>query len=172
MGSESPLHIVVIPYLSQGHTILLIDLSKLLSDRGIKVTIITTPTNSQHIFSRLSKTPQISPQIISFPRVEGLPEVVENTADIPSADLFLPFVLATKKMKQPFENNLREMFETGCPPICIISDFFLRWTMETWRKFKVPRLVSHGMGVLPQVIVKSAFSQDDRTFASWPSDVI
>ena len=75
-------------------------------------------------------------------------------------------------MKQPFENILREMFVIGCPPICIISDFFLSWTMETCRKFNVSRLVSHGIGVLPQVIVKSAFSQADRIFTSVPSDVI
>ena len=41
--------------------------------------------------------------------------------------------------------------------------------METCRKFNVPGLVSHGMGVLPQVIVKSAFSHAGRIFASVPS---
>ncbi|KAL6335760.1 hypothetical protein AAG906_039523 [Vitis piasezkii] len=172
MGSASPLHVVVIPYLAQGHTVPLIDLSKLLARRGIKVTIITTPANSQNILSRVSRTPEISLSIIPFPRVEGLPEGVENTADIPSVDLFLPFIVATKKLKEPFENILRDMFKAGCPPICIISDFFLSWTIDTCRSFNIPRVVSHGMGVLPQVISKAAFSHAPQILASLPSDVI
>lgn len=175
MGYENPLHVVVFPYMSQGHTLPLIDLSKLLARHGIKVTIVTTPANSHGILSRLSttSTPPISLSIIPFPRVEGLPEGVENTADVPSADLFLPFVIATQKLKEPFEGILRQMIQAGCPPVCIISDFFLSWTVDTCRMFNIPRIVSHGMGVLPLMIMKAAFAHAPRVLAaSLPSDVI
>ncbi|KAK7856927.1 scopoletin glucosyltransferase [Quercus suber] len=58
-------------------------------------------------------------------------------------------------MKQPFEDVLRNMIDDGCPPICVISDFFLGWTLESCHLFDIPRIVSHGMGVFAMVICKS-----------------
>ena len=58
-------------------------------------------------------------------------------------------------MKQPFEGILREMIESGCRPICVISDFFLAWTLDSCRAFGIPRIVSHGMAVLPMAVCKS-----------------
>ncbi|KAI3986302.1 hypothetical protein MKX01_001282 [Papaver californicum] len=37
---------------------------------------------------------------------------------------------------------------------CIISNYFLGFTLDTCRKFNVPRVVFHGMGVLSMVISK------------------
>ena len=58
-------------------------------------------------------------------------------------------------MKQPFEDVLRDMIDDGCPPIWVISDFFLGWTLESCRLFGVPRVVSHGMGVFSMAVSKS-----------------
>lgn len=63
-------------------------------------------------------------------------------------------------MKQPFEALLKEMVGNGSRPICVISDFFLSWTLDTCRSFDIPRVVSHGMGVLPMVVLKTVSSMD------------
>ncbi|XP_030969295.1 UDP-glycosyltransferase 90A1-like [Quercus lobata] len=149
-------HVVIFPHMAQGHTIPLLDISKAFSNRGLKVTIITTPSNAPFISSRTNKHPNITLSIIPFPKVPDLPQGCENTADLPSMALFTTFIEATKKkMKQPFEDVLRNMIEDGCPPICVISDFFLGWTLESCHLFDIPRVVSHGMGVFAMVICKS-----------------
>jgi hypothetical protein len=155
MAAASPSHVVVFPYMAQGHTIPLLDIAKAFANRGLKVTIITTPSNAPFISSKTSYHPNISSSIIPFPRAPELPEGCENTADLPSMALLAPFIVATKKMKQPFEGVLRDMIENGCRPICVISDFFLGWTLDSCRSFGIPRIVSHGMAVLPMAICKS-----------------
>ncbi|KDP34251.1 hypothetical protein JCGZ_07822 [Jatropha curcas] len=49
------------------------------------------------------------------------------------------------------------MLENKCCPICVISDFFLGWTVETCREFNIPRLVFHGIGALSMAIAKSVW---------------
>ncbi|KAG6673909.1 hypothetical protein I3842_15G014400 [Carya illinoinensis] len=120
--------------------------------RGLKVTVITTPSNAPFIVSQTSNHPNISSAIIPFPRVEELPDGCENTADLPSMALWVPFLEATKKMKQSFERVLRDMIDDGRPPICVISDFLLGWTLDSCRLFGIPRIVSHGIGVFSMSI--------------------
>ncbi|XP_075664298.1 UDP-glycosyltransferase 90A1-like [Castanea sativa] len=148
-------HVVIFPHMAQGHTIPLLDISKALSNRGLKVTIITTPSNAPFISSRTNKHPNITLSIIPFPKVPDLPQGCENTADLPSIALFTTFIEPTKKMKQSFEDVLRNMIDGGCPSICVISDFFLGWTLESGHLFDIPRIVSDGMGVFAMVICKS-----------------
>ncbi|XP_058180254.1 probable UDP-glucosyl transferase 73B6 [Rhododendron vialii] len=145
--------------MAHGHTMPLLDLSKALCCRGLTVTIITTPLNVPDITSKVSKHPQISLRVLPFPRVPDLPEGCENTAHLPSPDLIFPFFRATKMLQQPFEGVLREMFENGCLPICVISDFFLEWTLDSCRLFGIPRFASHGMGVLPMAVLKAMHMQ-------------
>ncbi|KAJ7962696.1 Glycosyltransferase [Quillaja saponaria] len=155
--APAPPHVVIFPYMAQGRTLPLLDISKTLASRGLKLTIITTPSNAPFILTKISSHPSISLSIIPFPRVEDLPEGCENTANLPSMSHSLPFFTATKRMKQPFEHVLRTMFENGCPPICVISDFILSWTLDSCCLFGIPRIVFHAMGVLPTLILKTAF---------------
>ncbi|KAM5579913.1 UDP-glucose flavonoid 3-O-glucosyltransferase 7-like [Rosa sericea] len=155
--SSSPPHVVIFPFMAQGHTLPLLDISKALSFRGLKVTMITTPLNAPFIHSKVSDhISSISVSVLPFPIVPDLPQGCENTANLPSVslDLLASFITATKNMKQHFEALLKEMVETGSRPICVISDFFLYWTLDTCRSFNIPRVVSHGMGVLPMLILK------------------
>uniref|UniRef100_A0A2N9IE47 Uncharacterized protein n=1 Tax=Fagus sylvatica TaxID=28930 RepID=A0A2N9IE47_FAGSY len=125
-NSQSPvLHVVIFPFMAQGHTIPLLDISRAFANRGLKVTIITTQANAPFISSKTNKHPNISLSIIPFPKVQELPHGCENTADLPSMALWTTFIEATKKMKQSFEDVLRHMIHDGFPPICVISDFFL-----------------------------------------------
>ncbi|KAK9275766.1 hypothetical protein L1049_023035 [Liquidambar formosana] len=172
MASLSQPHVVIFPFMAQGHTLPLIDLSKALTHRGLKVTIITTPSNAPSLLPKIAKHPQISLSIIPFPRVKCLPENCENTVNFPSMDLWIPFLTAIKELKQPFEGVLEEMSQAGCLPICVISDFFLGWTLASCRSFSIPRIVFHGMGTLPLLIVKTAFLHGPCIAASSYSDTV
>ncbi|KAF6144694.1 hypothetical protein GIB67_006186 [Kingdonia uniflora] len=162
-----PPHVVIFPFMAQGHILPLLDFSKAISNRGIKVTIITTPSNASSIVSHVSKHTNISLKQIPFPSLEhlGLPEGCENTSQLPSFDLHFPFCMATKLLQQPFHDFLQEMLENRSLPTCVISDFFLGFTLETCRVFGVPRIVFHGMGVLAMAISKTIWTHGSRLIA-------
>ncbi|CAN1825272.1 Scopoletin glucosyltransferase [Linum perenne] len=120
----------------------------------------TTPYNSKSItdyISPLHHYPSISLSITPFPLIDGLPEGTENTSQLPSMEQFyVPFLHATKKLKQHFDNFLAQLISTtNRRPLCVISDFFLEWTLESCRTFDIPRLVFHGMSVCSMAISKS-----------------
>lgn len=149
-------HIVIFPWMAPGHTLPLLDLSKALARRRLQVTIITTPLNAPSIQSKLSRYPLISLSVIPFPRSDQIPENCENTADLPSTELVFPFITTVKKMKSSFESVLEEMIGSGSRPLCVISDFFLYWTLDSCRSFKIPRLVFNGMGVFTMLLINVA----------------
>ncbi|KAF8400436.1 hypothetical protein HHK36_013734 [Tetracentron sinense] len=159
-------HIVIFPFLAQGHTLPILDLSKALSCRGLKVTIITTPSNSPFIRLIISRYPEIHLREISFPLVEALPKGCENTAQLPSMDLLLPFLTATKQLQQPFEQALRDMSQVQDLPICVISDSYLGWTNTSCRAFNIPRLVFHGMGAFSMAVRKSLLAHQTHKHKS------
>ncbi|KAI6672091.1 hypothetical protein NL676_006976 [Syzygium grande] len=139
-------HVVVFPHLAQGHALPLLDICKALTSLGVKVTIITTPKNAPLILSKVSDYSEISLRTIQFPRVPELTEGCENTADLPSMALLVPFLKATKSMRPAFECVLREMSETG--------------------------IVFHGMGGLSMVISKTAYGNVPSILAMPDSDPI
>lgn len=140
--SKSSLHIVLFPFMSKGHTIPLLHLTRLLLCRGAAVTLFTTPGNLPFISESLSAT---ATTIISLPfpeNIEGIPAGVESTDKLPDISLFFKLALATKAMKLEFENALQNLpFVTF-----MITDGFLAWTLESATKFGIPRLVYYGMG--------------------------
>ncbi|CAN0860276.1 Scopoletin glucosyltransferase [Linum grandiflorum] len=98
--------------MAQGHTLPLLDLAKAFTiHHNLKVTIITTPSNAKTISDYISPLhfPTISLSIIPFPPIHGLPKGTENTSQLPSMqEFYVPFLHATKKLKQPFEQILSE----------------------------------------------------------------
>ncbi|KAF8021691.1 hypothetical protein BT93_G1979 [Corymbia citriodora subsp. variegata] len=158
--------------MAHGHTLPSLDICKALAGLGVKVTIITTAKNAPLILSMVSNYSEISLRTIQFPRVPELPEGCENTADLPSMALLVPFLKATKSMRPAFECVLREMSEAGSRPLCVISDFFLGWTLEVCQSFGIPRIVFHGMGVLSMVISKAAYGNFPSLLAMPDSDPI
>ncbi|GMH17552.1 hypothetical protein Nepgr_019393 [Nepenthes gracilis] len=157
MASERPRHAVIFPFMAEGHTIPLLDLSNALSLRGLKVTVVTTPSNAPQIASAISKSSNISVHIIPFPQADGLPHGCENTNHISSMDQLLPFFKATLQLRHPFESFLRGVAGDGCRPICVITDLLLGWSLPVCRSFDIPGILFHGMGVLSSAISRVAF---------------
>lgn len=158
---ENP-HVVIFPFMAHGHTLPLLYLSKALSQRHIKVTIITTPSNSISISKSIANYPSINLVQIPLPPIPGLPEGCENTAKLPSMEFYLSFLQATKHLQKPFERVLHQMSESDSLPICVISDFFLGWTLASCKAFGIPRLVFHGMGIFSMAVTKIAWIQAEK----------
>ncbi|KAF8399272.1 hypothetical protein HHK36_015137 [Tetracentron sinense] len=164
MDSASSSRIVLFPFMSKGHIISFLHLSRLLLHRGIAVTIFTTPANSPFIRHSLADT-DASVVDLPFPQnVPGIPAGVESTDRLPSMSLFLPLANATKLMQPDFEHALQSLPSVSC----IVSDGFLGWTLKSAEKLGIPRFVLFGMSnyaaTLTRVVVR------DRPHAGLDSD--
>ncbi|CAA3008441.1 UDP-glycosyltransferase 73D1-like [Olea europaea subsp. europaea] len=147
--SENPsrLHFVFVPLLAQGHMIPMIDMARLLAEHGVVTSLVTTPHNADRLSSSIGRAHAAGLQInlieIPFPCQEvGLPLGCENLDSVPSRNLIRNFFRALNELRQPLEQYLQQH---SLPPSCIISDKSLSWTSQTAKKFKVPRIVFHGM---------------------------
>ncbi|XP_022859625.1 UDP-glycosyltransferase 90A1-like [Olea europaea var. sylvestris] len=148
MAPISSPHFIIFPFMSQGHTIPLLYLGRLLRRRAIDVTIFTTAGNSPCIRAILHDT-DIKLVELPFPQeIDGVPPGVENTDKLPSMASFLPFAIATKYMQHDFEKAIQNLQ----PVSCIISDTFLGWTQQSAAKFGIPRLVFSGMGIFSTTV--------------------
>ncbi|KAK1274881.1 UDP-glycosyltransferase 73B4 [Acorus gramineus] len=145
--------------MAKGHTISLIDLTKSLLHLGLKVTFITTPSNQPFILSSLPTTsPLLHIITLPFPTSPSLPTPCESTDYLPSPDLYPTFLNLTKNLSRPFHALLQNLSSSAQLPLCVISDFFIGWTLDSCRAFGVPRLVSHGMSVFSMSICKSLWA--------------
>ncbi|KAF3960685.1 hypothetical protein CMV_014625 [Castanea mollissima] len=143
MASQSqPLHFILFPLMAQGHMIPMIDIAKLLAQRGVSVTVITTTHNAARFETSLARAVESGLQIqvisLQFPCEEaGIPEGCDNLDKLPSLELGTKFFSSTSMLQQPVE----ELFEKLAPrPSCIISDMTLAWTADIALKFHIPRI--------------------------------
>ncbi|PPD78001.1 hypothetical protein GOBAR_DD25075 [Gossypium barbadense] len=142
------LHFVLIPLMAQGHMIPMVDMARLLADRGVIVSLITTPRNASRFDTVIERASESGLRIrlvkIPFPCQEvGLPIGCENLDTLCSRDLLKKFYNALDLWREPLEQFLEQQKPQ---PSCIISDKCLSWTSETAQKFNIPRIVFHGMG--------------------------
>ncbi|XP_010546524.1 PREDICTED: UDP-glycosyltransferase 73D1 [Tarenaya hassleriana] len=147
-SSTKRLHFVLIPLMAQGHLIPMVDISKLLARKGTVVTLISTPQNVSRFektIDRARSESGLEIRIVKFPfpyKEVGLPRDCETLDTLPSRDLLKKFYDAVDKLQEPLERFLEQQV---IPPSCIISDKCLSWTSKTAEKFKIPRIVFHGM---------------------------
>ncbi|KAF8011447.1 hypothetical protein BT93_J1920 [Corymbia citriodora subsp. variegata] len=142
--SDDPVHIVLFPFMSKGHTIPILHLARFLLRRRLAaaVTVFTTPSNLPFVSRHLAGTPA-SAVSVPFPEdVPGLPSGVESTDALPSMSLFPAFAKATALMQPSLEAELQRLQPR---PAFMVSDGFLWWTLESASKFGIPRLVFFGM---------------------------
>ncbi|XP_022982927.1 UDP-glycosyltransferase 73C1-like [Cucurbita maxima] len=140
-------HVLLFPFFAQGHMIPMIDFAKLLAQRGVTVTLVTTPHNAARnspVVSRAT-TSGLPLHIAQLPfpcEKAGLPEGCENLDLLPSFDSASKFMRATYLLYEP---SLK-LFEQLTPrPSCIISDLCLPWTLKLAQHFHVPRLVFYNL---------------------------
>ncbi|CAA2975139.1 UDP-glycosyltransferase 73C6-like [Olea europaea subsp. europaea] len=149
------LNIVLIPLLTPGHMIPMIDMAKLFAERGILVTIVTTPLNAIRFTSVVDRAISSGLPIqllqLRFPCEEaGLPVGCENADTLPSFKLMRNFFIASKMLHKPLEQTLQGLKPA---PSCIICDKHLTWTVDLSNYLQVPRIVFDGMNCFTQLIM-------------------
>ncbi|KAF3331485.1 UDP-glycosyltransferase 90A1-like protein [Carex littledalei] len=142
-------HIAIFPFMSKGHTIPLLHLAHLLHHRRLvsHITFFTTPLNAPFIRSSLSLTAAQNTSIVALPFPDNLPHDIppgtESTDQLPSFDLFLPFVTIIPRLRPAFFQAISRFSPR---PSLLISDGFLGWTQYVATELSIPSFVSYGMG--------------------------
>ncbi|GER34512.1 UDP-Glycosyltransferase superfamily protein [Striga asiatica] len=116
------LHIVMFPWLAFGHIIPYLQLSKLIAQRGHKISFVSTPRN-------IDRLPKLPPHLISsinlvkipLPTTPGLPENAEATADINADQMDY-----LKKAFDSLQPGLTRFLEESDPD-WVIYDFCPHW---------------------------------------------
>ncbi|XP_058101318.1 crocetin glucosyltransferase 3-like isoform X2 [Magnolia sinica] len=137
--SPSSPHIVMFPFMAQGHIIPFLTLAKLLDDRTpYTITFVSTPLNIKNLQSSLPPDTSIRLTSLPFnPSDHGLPSNAENTNSIPF-HLFIHLCQATQTLQPSFYHLLTSISQQDCgPPLCIIGDIFLGWTVDVARQFDI-----------------------------------
>ncbi|KAH7682743.1 UDP-glucuronosyl/UDP-glucosyltransferase protein [Dioscorea alata] len=158
------LHIFFLPMLTPGHLLPMVDMARLFADRGVRATIVTTPSNATNVRSG----PNLNILTIPFSSAfTGLPDGVENLTSLPTPEIPPAFVKALDLLESPFRKLLSDHH-----PDCIISDIFYSWSSDVAAEFGIPRLVFQGMGffsliltgILSQLKTHETVTGDDEPF--------
>ncbi|KAF8769693.1 hypothetical protein HU200_006299 [Digitaria exilis] len=141
-----PAHFVIVPLVAQGHTIPMVDLARLLAERGARVSLVTTPVNAARLrgVSDHAARAKLALDLVELPfptDIDGLPPGIENIDQVKDNNHFVPLFEALQKLAGPLEAYLR-----GLPvrPSCVISDWCNAWTADVATRLGVPRLFFHG----------------------------
>ncbi|TVU44532.1 hypothetical protein EJB05_03977, partial [Eragrostis curvula] len=123
----SKLNVVLFPWLAFGHLIPYLELAKRLAARGHAVTFLSTPRN----IARLPPVPpRLSPLLrlvaLPAPKVDGLPEGAESTADVPP-EMNELIKKAVNGLAAPFAAFLADAVASGTKPDWIFNDFCHHW---------------------------------------------
>ncbi|KAL3355305.1 hypothetical protein AABB24_019398 [Solanum stoloniferum] len=131
--NSKKLHIAVFPWLAFGHMVPYLELSKLIAQKGHKISFISTPRN----IDRLPKLPPTLAPFLNFvkiplPHVDKLPKNAEATIDLPYEKVKY-LKLAQDGLKEPIARFLEES-----TPDFIIFDFASYWIPSIASKFNIP----------------------------------
>ncbi|GLJ06410.1 hypothetical protein SUGI_0038460 [Cryptomeria japonica] len=164
-------HVVMFPFMAQGHIIPFLQLSKLLAARtGFTITIVSTPLNVQAltptIQSAREKDSALDIRLAELPFCSadhGLPPRSESTDSLPYAQV-LTLMEAAEYLQPHLENLIRRICtEDGCAPLCIISDMFLGWTKDVADIFGIPRIFFLTCGVYGTLLYYSMWNHLPHT---------
>ncbi|CAA0807509.1 UDP-glycosyltransferase 73B3 [Striga hermonthica] len=136
------LHIVLFPAMAYGHIIPTLDLAKLFTSRGLRATIITTPTFAPPVERARSSGHEVGLETLDFPPENSLlPKNIVSLDQVPNPELLAKFFEATALLGDPLERLLRHLNAS-----CLVSDMLHPWTVGPANSLGIPRLVFHGMG--------------------------
>jgi len=140
-------HLLLFPFLAQGHLIPFLNLAKRLESLGqrggsghrrLAITIVSTPRNVASLQLALPAGSSIGFAELPFsPSDHGLPPDAESADAVP-LHAFPTFTFATELLQPSFEKLLTEIAgREGRKNVCVLADMFLGWTAETARALGV-----------------------------------
>eukprot|EP01018_Ginkgo_biloba_P013104 Gb_10130 [translate_table: standard] len=149
--SMAPPHLVLIPSLGIGHLIPFMELSKKLAGRGFTISFLVTYHHLTLVQTKLSTAITdhgLDIRIIDL-QVSADVDLKAVNSNSVGANQISPLIsLNETLLRNPFENLLCKLFDQDKnghglqlpPPVCIVSDFFLDWTVTVAAKFGIPRV--------------------------------
>ncbi|CAA7042109.1 unnamed protein product [Microthlaspi erraticum] len=145
--SYPSLHFVLFPFMAQGHMIPMVDIARLLAQRGVTITIVTTPHNANRFKNVLNRAIQSGLPInlvqLKFPSQESDSLLGHENLDLlDSLGARISFFKATSMFEEPVEKLLKEIEPR---PSCIIADMCLPYTNKIAKNFGIPKIIFHGM---------------------------
>ncbi|KAH7657241.1 UDP-glucosyl transferase 73C protein [Dioscorea alata] len=144
--TTAPPHVVLVPLMAQGHTIPMLDMARVLAERDVLVSFITTPVNSSRIKPIIARVHESKLPInfieLPFPCAEaGLPLGCENFDLVPTLDLFVNFFHAIRLFAHRLEQSLKDLVPR---PTCMINDMSNPWAANVARSLNIRTLIFHG----------------------------
>ncbi|CAL9085347.1 unnamed protein product [Musa textilis] len=173
IAGRRDLHFVLIPWLGTSHTIPMIDIGRLLAERGgVTVTIVMTPANAAQLKPTIDHITTTGLPIrfvfLPFPSVEvGLPEGCESMDSLPAFDMMPNLYGGSKLLRQPLEELLREQ---ALAPSCIICGAYYPWTPAVARELGIPCFVFHGFGSFALFCMHNLYRYGSHERASSPTE--
>ncbi|XP_031273317.1 UDP-glycosyltransferase 89A2-like [Pistacia vera] len=144
MYTSTSTHLLIFPYPAQGHMLALLDLTHHLSLHNFTITILVTPKNLPILTPLLNSHPRIQTLLLPFPSHPSIPPGVENVKELGNAGNF-PVMSALVKLFDPI---IHWFHSHPNPPVAIISDFFLGWTLDLARHLNIIRIAFFSVSAL------------------------
>ncbi|XP_031278980.1 UDP-glycosyltransferase 89A2-like [Pistacia vera] len=135
-------HILVFPYPAQGHMLPLLDLTHQLALSNLSITIVITPKNLHTLTPLLTVHPDIQTLVLPFPSHPSIPDGVENVKDLGNAGN-ISIINALGKLFDPITHWFHSHPN---PPVAILSDFFLGWTVRLAHHLNIVRIAFFSSG--------------------------
>ncbi|RCV46574.1 hypothetical protein SETIT_9G542000v2 [Setaria italica] len=166
-GGRGAGHLLLFPFLAQGHLIPFLNLAKRLESLGqrggsgqrrLEVTIVSTPRNVANLQRAVPAGSSIGFAELPFsPSDHGLPADAESADAVPLR-AFPAFYCATELLRPSFEELVAEVAgRQGRENVCVLADIFLGWTAESAR----------ALGVRHRVFLTSGAYASAVTFSIW-----
>jgi pathogen-inducible salicylic acid glucosyltransferase len=119
-------HCLALTYPTQGHINPLLEFSKRLENKGVKVTLVTTHFISKTIHKEAA-TSNIDLETISDGYDEG---------GRAQAKSFMTYFESLRRVgSQTLAELLEKLSTSGCPVDCVVYDAFLPWALDVAKKF-------------------------------------
>ncbi|KAJ4710683.1 UDP-glycosyltransferase [Melia azedarach] len=158
-------HVLVFPYPAQGHILPLLDLTHQLALRNLHITILITPKNRPTLTPLLDAHPSIQTLLLQFPSHPSIPPGVENVKELGNKGN-LPVMIALSKLFDPI---VQWFHSHSNPPVAILSDFFLGWTLNLARQLNIVRITFFSSGSFLTAVSDYCWNHTD---AAKSSDVV
>jgi hypothetical protein len=146
MGDVGEEHIIMLPFMAQGHLIPFLALATQIQTRfpSITITILNTPQNINYLSSTVAKSSQNQAKInlVSLPfnsTDHDLPSNVENTESLPPHQIITLFHASTS-LESQFGVFMSDFVDKNGRPLCIISDVFMSWANRVAESFNTINL--------------------------------
>ncbi|XP_020585158.1 scopoletin glucosyltransferase-like [Phalaenopsis equestris] len=168
-STAADLHIFFLPLLAPGHMIPILDLSILISARGARSTIITTPSNADLILRpSLSRSDSPNIHLLTIPFAsDQSPNLTENLTGLRTPEVTPQFFASLCLLEPHFESLV-----IAHRPDCIISDVLYPWSAGLAKRHGIPRIAFHGtsyfsftlMGLVGRLRLYDSVSSPDEPF--------